>query len=265
MCFFNSQNKRALALAGRYGRKSDIVEIARDIIEEQKQSVTGYSGSGIEGAVEAAAGDTDFPSQITHHALQNEVEFPVQKAFLYPECWIVTSNPALQQAKWGLIPFWVREIEKAESIRKMTANARSETVLTMPSFRDAIRKRRCLIPSTGFYEYHHQGKEAIPYRIFVRDTEVFSLAGVWDAWRHPETKELIKTFSVLTVPANELCAFIHNGGRNQGRMPAIIPIGDEDRWLSAEMREDEMMGMLRAYDNSQMESCVMDRDYLRRA
>lgn len=165
--FFNSQNKRALEFAKRYGRMPDAVaEVTRLIIEEQNL---------------------------------------LQKAFMNPDCIIVNHNAQLQTAKWGLIPFWVREVEKAESISKMTANAKAETVFTLPSFREAIRKRRCLIPSTGFYEYHHTAdRGAVPYRMFLRDTDVFSLAGVYEKWRNPATKEKVRTFSILTVPANVL-------------------------------------------------------------
>jgi putative SOS response-associated peptidase YedK len=177
---------------------------------------------------------------------------------------IVTHSDQLQSAKWGLIPFWVRDIEKAENLRKMTVNARSETAFTQPSFRDAIRKHRCLIPSTGYYEYHYEGKEAIPYRIFLHEPEIFSLAGIYDEWIHPKTKETIKTFSILTVPANELCGFIHNGGRNPGRMPAILPVEDEEKWLNPSLKEYELSALLQPYNSKLMEACAMEKDYLRR-
>jgi len=225
MCFFNAQNKRALDIAKRYGRRSDLVEMAREIIEEQK----------------------------------------VQKAYLHPDCLIVTSDNQLQTAKWGLIPFWVRNVEQAESIRNMTANAQSETAAALPSFREAMKKRRCLIPSTGFYEYHHIEKEAIPYRIFLRDTEVFSLAGIYDEWRNPVTQKIERTFSVLTVPANELCQFIHNGGRHPGRMPAILPISNEEKWLTPDLTVDDVHSLLIAYDTSLMDACALEKDFLRRA
>jgi len=225
MCFFNAQNKRALAIANRYGKKSDIVEMAREIIEEQK----------------------------------------LQKAFLHPDCIIVTNNEQLQTARWGLIPFWVREIEKADIIRKMTANAKAETACRLPSFREAIKKQRCLIPSTGFFEYHHEGKEAFPYQIFLRETEIFSIAGIFDEWRHPTTKELIRTFSVLTVPANELCGFIHNGGKNSGRMPAILPVEDEEKWISSDYNEEDIRTLLKPYHSASMDARVLEKDYLRRA
>jgi putative SOS response-associated peptidase YedK len=238
MCFFNSQNKKALAIAKRFGRKTDIVEIAQEILDETTSPPT---------------------------PLQKRGGHEVLKAFLNPDCLIVTRNVQLLTAKWGLIPFWVRDLEKVQSIRNMTAIARAETAFTQPSFRTAIRQRRCLIPSTGFYEYHHEGKEAIPYRIFLRDADVFSLAGVFDEWRHPGTKETIRTFAVLTVPANELCGEIHNGGRYPGRMPAILTEQEEERWLLPELTEKEIGELLKPYHAGAMDACRLDRDYLRRA
>jgi len=225
MCFFNAQNKRALTIANRYGRRSDIIEMAREIIEEQK----------------------------------------VQKAFLHPECYIVTNNEQLQSAEWGLIPFWVRDAQKAKIIRKTTANAKAETAFTLPSFREAIKKRRCLIPSTGFYEYHHEGKEAIPYQIILRDTELFSLAGIYENWQNPDTKEIKRTFSVLTVPANALCMFIHNGGSNPGRMPAILTREDEAQWINPNMNEAGIKALLRPYESTLMDARALEKDFLRRA
>ena len=94
---------------------------------------------------------------------------------------------------------------------------------------------------------------------------MFSLAGVYDEWRHPDTKETVRTFSVLTVPANELCGFIHNGGRNPGRMPAILSAADEKRWFTAGLSEGEISRLLAPYDTAAMDACELDRDYLRRA
>jgi len=241
MCFFNAQNRRALEIAKRYGRRSDIVEMAAEILGEQRRE---------QGSSEA---DDYIPGGME-----------VQKAFLNPDCWIVARNVEMLTAKWGLIPFWVDDVKKAENIRNMTANARAETVFTQASFRNAIRKRRCLVPSTGFFEYHYVGKEATPYRIFLPDMDIFSLAGIYEEWKNPLTKEMVRTFSVVTVPANELCGFIHNGGRHPGRMPGIITVEEESRWLDPEATEEEVMGMLRPYEG-RMEAVEMAKDYLRRA
>jgi putative SOS response-associated peptidase YedK len=99
MCFFSSQTKKAMEIARRYGRQPGIVEMAEQIIREQK----------------------------------------IIKAYQHPDCLIVTPGVELQTAKWGLIPFWVRDVEKVESIRSMTANAKAETAFELPSFREAIK------------------------------------------------------------------------------------------------------------------------------
>ena len=280
MCFFNSQNKRALEIAKRYGRKSDIVEMAREILEEQKRERTGEldfqhrgtetsplppSKGGYEFHGERQSGEVGEMDCFVPRNDGYKEERAVQKAFMCPDCLIVTHDEQLQVAKWGLVPFWVRNSEQAASIRKVTANARSETAFTQASFRNAIRKRRCIVPSTGFFEYHHEGKEAIPYKIFLPDSEVFSLAGIYEEWITPATNEMIRTFAVLTVPANELCGFIHNGGMNPGRMPAILSVEDENTWLSPELTEREILALLRPYETSIMDSVALEKDYLRRA
>jgi putative SOS response-associated peptidase YedK len=223
MCYYNSQNVTAAALAKRYGRKADVVERARAILEEQK----------------------------------------LKKAYLHSDCVIVSQSEQLEVAKWGLIPFWIREAEKAEKIRNSTANAVSETIFALSSFREAIRSRRCLVPSTGFYEYHYEGKEVIPYRIYLKNEEIFSLGGVYDEWRNPETKEMVRTFSVITVPANELCGFIHNGGRDPGRMPMILSAGDTEKWLSAELTKSEIESLMVPYSAERMEADALEKAYLR--
>jgi putative SOS response-associated peptidase YedK len=223
MCFYNSQDVGTLALAKRYGRRSDVVVAAREILEEQR----------------------------------------LKKAFLHSDCVIVSQEEQLDMAKWGLIPFWMREPDRAEKIRNVTANAVAETVFALPSFREAIRKRRCLIPSTGFYEYHHEGKEAIPYRIYLKNEDIFSLGGVYDEWRNPETKETVKTFSVLTVVANELCGFINNGGRNPGRMPVIVPVEHESVWLSPGLDKTGIEGLMIPFASGLMGAEVVDMGLLK--
>ena len=88
-----------------------------------------------------------------------------------------------------------------------------------------------VVPVTGYFEFHHSGKEVTPHYIFLKDEEVFGLRGLCDEWEHPDTGEIVQTFTVLTVPANELCRGIHNGGKNPFRMPLIIGKENENRWL----------------------------------
>ena len=224
MCFYNSQSKRALDLANRYGRKTDIIEIVQEIIDEQYKV----------------------------------------NAFTNPVCPIITQSSSIQPAKWGLIPNWIKTEEEAAKVRKMTLNARSETVFNLPSFRIPILKNRCLISSTGYFEFHHAGKDAIPYYIFLKDEEIFSLGGIYELWKNPATNEIIQTFSVLTVPANELCTAIHNSGKNPFRMPLIISKENEEQWLDNSQKADDIKKLLLPFENKRMDAYPISRDFLKR-
>ena len=123
--------------------------------------------------------------------------------------------------KWGLIPSWAKD----ETIGNKLANARSETVAEKPSFRTAFKKRRCLIPADGFYEWRTEGGKKRPYFIRFRDQHPFAIAGLYEGWRKPGTAEEIQTVTLLTTGPNELMAPIHN------RMPVILAPKDFERWL----------------------------------
>lgn len=227
MCFYNSQSKRALDLAKRYGKRSDIIEMAQEIIDEQYK--------------------------IT--------------AFLNPDCPIVTSDINIQVAKWGLIPQWTKTEEDARKICKMTLNARSENVFILPSFRGSIGSKRCLIPSTGYFEFHHEGKNVIPYYIFMKnkEEEIFSFGGIYDLWQHPTTKETLHTFTILTVPANELCGKIHNGGKNPYRMPLIINREREGQWLDNSIKVDAIQGFFLPFDQQMMDAYPVSKDFTKKS
>jgi putative SOS response-associated peptidase YedK len=153
-----------------------------------------------------------------------------QSAFSNPMWPVVThADPSLiRMFSWGLIPAHTASFQEARKIRAYTYNARIETLTRRPSFRNPIRSQRCLIPSTGFFEWQHVGKQRIPWFISVQDQEIFSMAGIWDQWIHSENGELFNTFSIITVPALGIMIDIHN---TKQRMPLIINKKDEDLWL----------------------------------
>jgi putative SOS response-associated peptidase YedK len=107
-------------------------------------------------------------------------------------------------------------------------NAKAETVASLPSFRDAYARRRCLLPIDNFFEWRaiKGAKVKQPYAIGMKSGDPFALAGIWENWRAPGTEEWMRTFAVITCPANELMATIHD------RMPVIIPPIAYDRWLT---------------------------------
>ena len=223
MCFYNSYSKRALDLAKRYSRKTDLLEIVQEIIDEQYK--------------------------IT--------------AFTHPECPVVTHHPDIRLAKWGLIPHWVKSEADASKLRMMYINARSETVFNLPSFRTPILRHRCLIPSTGYFEFHHFGKEVIPHYIFLRDESIFSMGGIVESWKNPSTDETVQTFAVLTTTANSLCAAIHNGGKNPNRMPVIIPRENEERWLDHSLKTNEISDFFLPFDTDRMNAYPIAGDFLK--
>ena len=101
--------------------------------------------------------------------------------------------------RWGLIPFWAKD----RSIGSRMINARAETVVDKPSFRDAFRRRRCLVLADGFYEWQRRGSGKRPMRVAMRSGESFAFAGIWSMWKDPEDNS-IPTCAIITTSANEL-------------------------------------------------------------
>jgi putative SOS response-associated peptidase YedK len=172
--------------------------------------------------------------------------------FVHPMMGITTIEEpkVIQEGYWGLIPGWAKTVEQARDIAKNTLNAVSETVYEKPSFKNYIGKYRCLIWVQGFYEWQHRegGKEKIPHFIYRKDHKPFTFGGIYSKWPHPETGELITTFSILTTPANELLSEIHN---NKKRMPLIIDPDQRERWLS-QLNKDEIQVMMQVYPDGEL-------------
>jgi len=153
-----------------------------------------------------------------------------------------TEQQKLSFLKWGLIPFWAKD----HKIGNRLINARSETIDSKPAFKHAFRKRRCLVVSSGFYEWKKEGKKKIPYRFFVRDKKLFSMAGIWEEWKDQDGKT-IQSFSILTTTPNPLVEKIHN------RMPVLLHPGQEHIWLDEENPE-RLWSLLGPYPAEVMEA-----------
>jgi len=137
--------------------------------------------------------------------------------------YVVANTPdrELDLYRWGLIPTWAKD---AKIAGKLT-NARSEGIETKPSFRQALKKRRCLILIDGFYEWKREGKTKAPFYFHREEDKPFALAGLWEQWTSPEGTEL-RTCTVITTAANALMAPIHD------RMPVILSPDQFDLWLN---------------------------------
>ncbi len=144
--------------------------------------------------------------------------------------------------RWGLIPFWAKD----EKIGTRMINAKAETVFDKPAFRLAARRRRCLIPADGFYEWQKKGKEKFPFYIHMKDEKPFCFAGLWEQW-NSGSKEAIESCTILTTDANDLVQPLHN------RMPVIVPSDNYDLWLDPEIEEqDKVAPLLSPYPSAPM-------------
>jgi putative SOS response-associated peptidase YedK len=138
--------------------------------------------------------------------------------------------------RWGLIPSWSNDA----SIGNKLLNARSETIAEKPSFRDAIRKRRCLIAADGFYEWKTENRHKQPYFIHFPDRKPFAFAGIWERW-HADDGKLVESCSILTTAANDLLKPLHE------RMPVILAKQDYPLWLDSHVTDAaEVQPLLRA-------------------
>lgn len=137
---------------------------------------------------------------------------------------------------WGLIPSWSKDTKFASRM----INARSETAHEKPSFRAAYKRRRCLIPVTGFYEWQRTADGKQPMCIVAADDGVLSFAGLWEHWQSPDGSE-IESCTILTGEPNELMATIHN------RMPIVVEPADFDLWLDATAPLPAVQSVLRQY------------------
>jgi putative SOS response-associated peptidase YedK len=133
---------------------------------------------------------------------------------------------ALRGMMWGYVPFY----ERGKPKRQMLPNAKSETAVSSPAFRQAAAHRRCLVPANGFYEWKAVGKLKLPHVFMLQGEEPFAFAGLWE----PAADELPETFTILTTAPNALVAPIHN------RMPVILTAETMRRWLGDQpLPEDE--------------------------
>jgi len=186
----------------------------------------------------------------TYQDAQKAFEFDTVSGFAHPNIPVIESEEPnkIHLMKWGLIPPWVKDEEQAKDMANKTLNAMGETVFTKPSFR-SILKRRCLILVDGFYEWQHIEKRKIKYVIQLQDPEPFALGGLYDEWINNATGEVIKGFSIITVPANPLMEEIHN---TKKRMPLILKKEDELKWLDTNLTKNQVAAMIQPYDENEM-------------
>ncbi|GAB0475101.1 SOS response-associated peptidase [Alistipes indistinctus] len=231
MCFNNSQSKKAEQIARKYGRKTDVIEAWREIVEERRRNG--------EKIYDLTDGAYNIP------------------AMLSPYSAIVTADPELRPMRWGLIPYNTKDWTEVERKGKggWFKNAKAEKVFDTWPYKLVIEHKRCVIPSTGYFEPHYNPDGSkVPYYARVQGDEVFSIGGLWSNWTNPDTGESVESYTMITIGANELMSEVHNGGNNPYRMPFIVAEGDVQRWLDPDLPAPEIERLFRKFPAERMEA-----------
>ena len=151
--------------------------------------------------------------------------------------------------RWGLVPFWAASEKHGLS----TINAKAEEVATKPMWREAFRRRRCLVPADAFYEWQKlDAKSKQPWAIALKDDGLYSFAGLWERW-NPKDSLPLETFAIITTDPNELVEPLHN------RMPAILEPKDYARWLDTSDAARLPLDLLRPFPAERMKAWKVGR------
>lgn len=197
---------------------------------------------------------------------------PMQSGFEYGDWPIIiwSSNrhkPEMIRGHWEFLAPWLKTIEAVKIGREKytTLNAAGEQMLESRLYRDAAIHRRCLIPSSGFFEWRHwkpagaKKDQAIPYFISISRQAVVWMAGIWQNWTDQQTGEHLTGFAIVTTAANELMAQVHN---KKKRMPLLFTDDQAGRWLDPALSEDEIQAMVRLqFPRDQMNAYPIVKDF----
>ena len=161
-----------------------------------------------------------------------------------------TGEREIRAMYWGLIPYWAEEPKK---LGVSTINAKAESLLEKPIWREPLERRRCLVPADGFYEWQKfSEKTKQPWAIGLKGNEPLAFAGLWDRWRSKDRKTVLESFAITTTEANELMSAMHD------RMPVILLPRDYERWLRREDGGRPPVDLLRPYESEAMRAWRVD-------
>jgi len=195
---------------------------------------------------------------------------PLQSGFEYGKWPIIKSTTqdfTIEQGHWELIAPWVKTTKEAAAGREKfnTLNATSERLLDSKLFKPAALNYRCLVLSTGFYEWRHYKPTgakkdiAYPYYITIKEQPLFYMAGIYQPWTDKETGETMDTFSIVTTKANGLMEQIHN---KKNRMPTILNEAQAAEWISPNLSETKIMELASsAIDESIMSAYTINKNF----
>jgi putative SOS response-associated peptidase YedK len=155
----------------------------------------------------------------------------------------------LALARWGLVPFWAKD----PKIGNRMINARGETVAAKPAFRAAFRKRRCLVPADGFFEWQKTDSGKQPWYIHAAGGEPLALAGLWELWDPPEGGTPLASCAIITTGANEFMRSLHD------RMPVVLDARGRDAWLDPAAPPDDLQSLLAPAPEDLLEAWPVSR------
>jgi putative SOS response-associated peptidase YedK len=161
-----------------------------------------------------------------------------------------TSSLCGSTLRWGLVPYWAKDIKIGYSL----INAKAETVAEKPAFREAFKSRRCLIAADGFYEWKKlDAKTKQPYAITMKDRSVFGFAGLWERCKDKASGEVVRSCTIITTRPNEVCASIHD------RMPVIVAPENYGNWPGEEEADPvRLLQMLKPFPADAMTAFPVD-------
>jgi putative SOS response-associated peptidase YedK len=162
-----------------------------------------------------------------------------------------TGEREVAMMRWGLIPAWCKDVKL---LGVSTINAKAQSIMLKPMWRQPFKKRRCLVPADAFYEWQKiDAKTKQPFAFAMKDNAPFAFAGVWERWMAPDSKP-VDSFAIITTDPNELTATVHN------RMPVIVAPSDYRRWLTRDDEEQPPLDLLRPYYAEEMTAWKVRRE-----
>ncbi|HAT7809703.1 TPA: SOS response-associated peptidase [Legionella pneumophila] len=159
-------------------------------------------------------------------------------------CLVKTDEDEVQGVvlHWGFIPSWATDRKKFRNV----INARAETIFEKPAFRQVIKSKRCLMPMSGFYEWHQENDRKQPYFFQKKNHELLAVAALWDTWGHDE--EVLHSCCLITTDANPLMQPVHH------RMPVILDESEQEIWLNnTQCVKEQLMALLKSYPYNDLE------------
>jgi len=178
---------------------------------------------------------------LAHEPAAFSVRYNIAPTQTVPAIRLIDDKREAAFFRWGLIPFWAKDMKIGSSM----INARADTVTEKPTYKAAFKRRRCLIPASGFYEWKPgTGKVKQPYRIHQTDNQLLAFAGLWETWDKGEAP--VESCKIITTEANELMRPLHD------RMPVILARSTWDVWLVPEVEADGLAKLLKPYEGADL-------------